>query len=179
MLRGKRVRRLTADAMLCVFAIMLSYLEVLLPLSAWIPLPGFRLGLANVVILIVFSLLSPMDAAVVSAIRILLMGILFGSATSLYFSVAGGLFSFLLLLGMKRIGRQCSYLGISILSAAAHNTGQILAAVTLFGRMLLTAYLPVLLVASVIYGGIVGLLLNRLMPKLKPQFDRIWNGGVG
>ncbi len=177
MLQGSRTRHLTVDAMLCVFAIMLSYLEVLLPLSAWIPLPGFRPGLANVAVVIVFALLSPMDAAVVSAVRILLMGFLFGSVTSFYFSVAGGFCSYLLLLGMKQFGQRCSFFGLSVLSAAAHNTGQLLAAVTLFGPMLLTSYLPMLLFASIVYGGIVGILLNFLIPKLKPHTDRLLNGG--
>ena len=83
--RADRVRRVSMDAMLVAFAVMLSYLEVLLPLEAVIPLPGFRLGLANIAVLVVFCLFSPIDAAIVSAVRILLMGLLFGSATSLYF----------------------------------------------------------------------------------------------
>ncbi|MBQ8310004.1 MAG: Gx transporter family protein [Clostridia bacterium] len=159
--------------MLCTFAVMLSYLEVLLPLSALIPLPGFRLGLANIAVLVVFCLFSPIDAAVVSAVRILLMGLLFGSTTSLYFSVMGGLLSFLVLLLLSRIGKKCSFFGVSVLSAAAHNTGQIIAAVTLFGTSLITSYLPALLLASVVYGGIVGLLLNLITPKLQPHAAKL------
>lgn len=177
-LRGNWIRRMTVDAMMCVMAMMLSYLEVLLPLTGWIPLPGFRLGLANIAVLVVFVLISPADAAVVSAVRILLMGLLFGSATSLYFSAAGGLCSYLLLLLLRTIGRRCSFFGVSVLSAAAHNTGQLLAAVTLFGSALLTAYLPFLLVASVVYGGIVGCLLNLLIPKLQTHSARLLSGGV-
>lgn len=153
--------------MLIAFAVMLSYLEVILPLGAVIPLPGFRLGLANVVVLLTFCLLSPIDAAIVSSIRILLMGLLFGSATSLYFSAMGGLFSFLMLLLLRGVGRQNSFLGVSVLCAAAHNTGQIVAATTLFGMSLVTSYLPLLLVASVVYGGIVGILLNLFIPRLQ------------
>ena len=66
--QGKRTRRVAVNAMLCVFAMMLSYLEVLLPLSALIPLPGFRLGLANIAVLVVFCLFSPIDAAIVGII---------------------------------------------------------------------------------------------------------------
>lgn len=170
-LRVKGTRRIALDAMLVAFAMMLSYLEVLLPLQAMLPLPGFRLGLANVVVTVVFCLLSPIDAAVVSFMRILLMGVLFGSLTSFYFSLMGGALAFLALLLLSFIGRRCSFLGASVLSAAAHNTGQILAAVTLFGSSLISSYLPVLLLASVVYGGIVGILLNLLVPRLAALFD--------
>ena len=171
-LRGSRTRRICLDAMLLGVALMLSYLEVLLPLGALLPLPGFRLGLANLMVLAVFCLLSPADAAILSAMRILIMGVLFGSVTSLWFSAMGGLFSFLTLLLLSRIGRRCSYCGVSILCAAAHNTGQIVAAVTLFGSVLIPSYLPWLLLASVLYGGIVGILLNLCMPQLKSLIER-------
>lgn len=171
--QGKLTRRLSVDAMLCGAAMLLSYLEVLLPLNVLLPLPGFRLGLANVAVVAVFCLLSPVDAAIVSGVRIALMGLLFGTVTSVYFSVMGGAFSFLMLLLLGKIGKKCSFLGVSILCAAAHNTGQILAAVTLFGTSLIPSYLPFLLFASVVYGGIVGVLLNLLLPRLQPHVDRL------
>ncbi len=171
--RGNLTRRVAVDAMLCAFAMMLSYLEVLLPLAAWIPLPGFRLGLANIAVLVVVCLFSPLDAAIVSFVRILLMGLLFGSATSLYFSALGGLFSFLVLVLMSWIGKKCSFLGVSVLSAAAHNTGQIVAAVTLFGTSLISSYLPALLLASAIYGGVVGILLNLVVPRLLRHTEKM------
>ena len=170
--RADRVRRVSMDAMLVAFAVMLSYLEVLLPLEAVIPLPGFRLGLANLVVVLVFCLISPFDAAIVSALRILIMGLLFGSATSLYFSVLGGLFSYLVLFLLSRCGRRFSFFGVSVLCAAAHNCGQITAAVTLFGVSLITSYLPWLLVAAAVYGGIVGMLLNLLVPRLQSFLHR-------
>lgn len=172
-LRAERTRRLCFDAMLVAGAMMLSYLEVLLPLDVWIPLPGFRLGLANLAIMLAFFLLSPIDAAIISALRILLMGILFGSVTSLWFSFMGGLLAFLTLAAVARFGRGFSFIGISVLCAAAHNLGQILAAVAMFGSSLIVSYLPFLLVAAVVFGGIVGSLLNLLFPKLQ----KIWGRG--
>ena len=165
-------RRICIDAMLCVLAIMLSYLEAVLPLNLLVPLPGFRLGLANVAVVAVFCLFTPLDALAVLSVRILLMGMLFGSPTSLYFSAMGGLLSFAVLMLAKYFGKNCSHVGVSILCAAAHNTGQILAAVTLFDAALITTYLPALLIASVIYGGIVGVLLNLLLPRLQKTIAR-------
>lgn len=166
-LRGKGTRRLCLNALLCVLAMMLSYLEAMLPLGAILPIPGFRLGLANVVVMAVFCLFSPFDAACVSFVRICAMGLLFGSVTSFYFSFLGGALSFLSLLLLSRFVRGVSFLGASVLCAAAHNTGQILAAVTLFGAELVYSYLPLLLFASVVYGAAVGMLLNLIMPRLQ------------
>ncbi len=175
-LQADRTRRLCLDAMLCVVALLLSYLESLVPLGLLIPLPGFRLGLANVAVMVVFCLLSPVDAAVISAMRILIMGLLFGSVTSLYFSALGGLCSFCMLLLLRTVGKKLSFIGASVLSAAAHNTGQILAAVTLFGSALIPSYLPWLLMASVIFGSAVGALLNLLIPKLQAPLLRLLQG---
>lgn len=175
-LQAKRTRRVCVDAMLCAVVMLLSYLEVLLPLNALIPLPGFRLGLANVAVVAVFCLLSPIDAAVVSGVRISLMALLFGTVTSFYFSFMGAILSFLVLMILKWIGKKCSFVGVSVLCAAAHNTGQIIAAVTLFGTALIPSYLPLLLFASVVYGGVVGILLNLLVPRLEPPVKRLLGG---
>ena len=166
------IRRICIDAMLCVLAMMLSYLEAILPLNLLLPIPGFRLGLANVIIVAVFCLFKPIDAFAVLSVRILLMGLLFGSPTSLYFSAMGGIFSFAVLMFAKYLCKNCSFIGVSILCAAAHNTGQVIAAVTIFDAALITTYLPALLLASAIYGGIVGVLLNLLLPRLQKTMVR-------
>lgn len=166
-LRADKTRRLCFDAMMTALAMILSYLETLVPLQALIPLPGVRLGLANLAVVLVFVLVSPADAAVVSAVRIFAMGLLFGTPTSLYFSAMGGAVSFLTLLLMSRIGKKSSYLGVCVLCAAAHNLGQMLAATTLFGVSLLFTYLPFLILSALLCGAIVGLLLNLLVPRLQ------------
>ena len=167
LLQGKRTRMICLCAVFTATAMMLSYLEALLPLTPVIPLPGFKLGLANTVTVLVFALISPRAAAAVSALRILLMGLLFGSAVSLFFSAAGGLLSFAALLLASRLLRRCSYLGISVLCAAAHNLGQLLAAACLFGREIFLSYLPVLLLAALLSGGLTGILLNLSVPRLQ------------
>lgn len=165
--RADRTRRLCVDAIFVAGAMILSYLEFLLPLGAIVPLPGFRLGLANILVLLSFCLCSPIDAAVISATRILLSALLFGSVTSLWFSAMGGCFSFLALLFAAHFLKKCSFVGASVLSAAAHNCGQIAAAMILFGADLATTYLPLLLLASIVYGGITGALLNLLIVRVR------------
>ena len=165
--RDNRVHRLTLDAAFLALAMGLSYLEYLLPIASVIPLPGFRLGLANLVVMLAFYLLSPLDAAFISTLRILLSGLLFGSVTALYFSALGGLCSFFVLLLLYLLRAKCSFIGASILSASAHNAGQILAAATLYGALVARSYLPYLLFASIFYGGLLGFLSNLLLRRLQ------------
>ncbi len=168
--RADLTRRICFDAVFTASAMMLSYLEVLIPFGLILPLPGFKPGFANLVTVLVFVLVSKQDAAIVSALRILLMGMIFGSAVSLFFSALGGLFSYLVLLLAGRICRRCSYLGVSVLCAAAHNLGQLIAAVCLFGSEILLSYLPVLLLAAVLCGSLTGVALNLSVPRLQRSF---------
>ncbi len=171
-LRADRIRRICTDALLVACAMMLSYVEVLLPLQLLVPLPGFKLGLANTVTVLAFVLVSRRDAAVILSLRILLMSLLFGTVTSFFFSAMGGLLSFLALLLAERLLRGCSFLGVSVLSAAAHNLGQLLAACCFFGSGILLSYLPVLLLAAALCGSLTGILLNLSVPTLKKSIRR-------
>lgn len=167
-------RRLCTDALLLCVALMLSYLEAILPLQVLIPLPGFRLGLAQSVVTIVYFRIGRTDAAVVSGVRVALMSLLFGSVTSLWFSACGALLSFAgLWLGERLLSKACSYVGLGVLCAALHNIGQCIAAAVLFGHGVLLAYLPVLLVAACIFGAIGGLLVCAVIGRIP---DR--KGGV-
>lgn len=172
--RRSSARRLTLDAALLAAALMLSIFESLLPLGAWLPLPGFKLGLANLVTVLAFSLLTPVDALVISLLRIGITGVLFGTWTALFFSVSGATLAFLALLLSRVLLRQCSYIGISVFSAAAHNTVQTLAAAVLFGPMVPFSYLPLLLPAAVLSGTLTGVLLNLSVPRLERSFQK-WN----
>ena len=179
---GRRItsaRRVALDAALLTAALMLSYLEHLLPLGALTFLPGFKPGFANAVTLLAFSLLSPLDALAVSMLRVGITGVLFGSWTSLFFSFCGACMAFLALLLARLLLRRCSYLGVSVLCAAAHNTGQVLAAgadMAVPSRnaeafpVLLTTVLPYLLPSAVLFGILTGFILNLLVPRLERWF---------
>ncbi len=160
-------RRLTLDAMMLGMALLLSYLEAILPLSVWIPLPGFKLGLANILVTLAFVIISPLDAAMVSFCRIVIMGILFGNAVSFTFSLCGGILSYLGLWLLASAGkRMFSMIGVSVGCAALHNTGQLLAAMLWFGTDAVFGYLPMLLLASLLFGSITGVLLCYTVPRL-------------
>ncbi len=170
----KPARRVALDASLLAFALMLSYLEHAIPFASFLPIPYFKLGLANVVVLLAFSCLSPFDALVISILRVGITGVLFGSWTSLFFSACGATLTYLSLLLSMHLLRNCSYLGISVLGAVSHNVGQTLASGIVTGvsslPSLMAVYLPFLLPAGIVMGTVTGLLLNLSVPRTERWF---------
>lgn len=162
------VRRLTSDAALVGCALMLSFVEAVLPIAA-LPIPGFKIGLSNIAITAAAYRYSVKDAAAVSLCRIVLTFFIFGSPTSLIFSLLGAILSLTALALTKRrfITSRFSFIGISVICALCHNTGQLIAALMLVGSASLSYILP-LVIASMIYGTLNGIILN-LIP------DRIYN----
>lgn len=169
----KMIRRLCFDgAALCV-ALSLSYLEAVLPIGALLPLPGVKPGLCNIVITVLYFASSPYDAAAVSFCRVLMAGMLFGTPMTLAISFCGSLVSFFMLLVLRRTALRSeffSFVGISVLSAAAHSAGQIAAVRFILESVGAWSYLPVMLISSVIFGGLNGILLNAAYP----QVEKIW-----
>lgn len=172
-------RRVWLDASLLAAALMLSYLEHLLPLTALLPLPGLKLGLANTVTVLAFALLSPADALTVSLLRVCITGVLFGSWTSFLFSLCGALASFLALLLARLLLRRCSYIGVSVLCAAAHDLGQTLALALLVGvpsggdftiALYPSALMILLIPLSILCGTLTGVILNGLVPRAERWF---------
>lgn len=162
----ERLRRLALDAAFLGLALILSYVESLFPVSVLIALPGFKLGLANIIVLWLAVNLSAWDAGVVSLLRVSIVAMLFGTPMSFWFSFGGAFCSFLSILLVRRLPF-FSYIGASVLSAAAHNFGQLVAASCLFGIGTMLAYLPIMLVAAVIFGALCGMLLNLIAPRME------------
>jgi heptaprenyl diphosphate synthase len=158
----ERVRRLTTDAIFLSLALVLAVVERWIPLELLVPVPGLKLGLANIVSLFALVRMRPIDALVILILRCLIIGT-FTGPTALLFSLAGGLLA----------------LGISLAGAAAHNLGQISVAVLILGEpRLLFTYLPPLLLTSLATGTLTGIaaipLIQRFkhMPGMKPANRR-------
>lgn len=162
----KRVSRLAADAVLLGAALLFTFVEAILPVGL-IPLPGFKLGLANLAVTAAAYRCSIGDAATVSAARILITFLLFGNPVSLLFSLAGGLLVLLVLSVLTRptVAPRFSFWGVSLCSAAAHNLGQLAAATALFGSAVLS-YAPVLAAAALLCGTLTGWIMNLLPESL-------------
>ncbi len=163
-----RVHRLAKNAALLGLTLILSFVEAVIPLTAWIPLPGFKLGLSNIGILAAAYLLSPWDALAVTLGKVIITALLFGNVTSFLFSASGGLAVILLLMLLRRlpiVEHRFSFVGISVLSAVCHNLGQLAAASVIMGGTAVFAYTPALLAASCLYGSVNGFLLNFILSR--------------
>ena len=168
---GLPLKRLSADAMLIGAAMMISYVEAVLPVELVTFLPGVKLGLANLAVMIAFFVLGIADAATVSFIRVLLCGILFGNGMSMIFSLCGAVFAFVGLIVYRCLLKKLlSPIGASVLCAALHNVGQLVAAGFVLSDTAVIAYAPVMLCASVVCGAVNGILLVliiRALPEVK------------
>lgn len=156
---GTPARRVARVAVLVALAMILSYVETLIPVNFGVP--GIKLGLANLVVVTALAVLHPGEAFLISAIRILLVGLLFGNGASLLYSLAGGLLSFLVMLLLART-KAFSVYGVSVAGGVSHNIGQIAAAAALLGSRSIVWYLPVLMIAGILTGLLIGFLSARI-----------------
>ena len=143
-------------------ALILSYVELLIPIDFGIP--GMKLGLANLLVVILLYKGCPRDALLLSVIRILLSGLIFGNMFSIFYSLGGGLLSLAVMVFLKKTG-QFTVAGISIGGGASHNVGQLLVAMFVVQTYQVGYYLPVLLIAGVITGAVIGILSAEVLKR--------------
>lgn len=151
----KKSRQLTVCALLISLALALSYTERFIPLQLLIPLPGIKLGLANIVTLTALYLLGTKSAFAILVTRVLLGAMFGGGPTALFFSMTGGLFAMTVMVFSRKVPFLSVY-GVSILGAAAHNIGQIAASMVLMHTVYILGYLPYLLLVSLFTGFATG-----------------------
>ena len=156
--------RLTTDAMLTALGLGIWFLEAQLP--PLVPIPGVKLGLSNIVILFALFRLGPADAAAVLLTRVLLASLFGGQAVSLLFSLCGGLLAFLVMWPVRRIVTNRQIWVAGILGALAHNTGQILAARFLIGQDAIFAYVPILIISTILTGLFTGICAQGAIRRL-------------
>ena len=153
-----QTRRIAACGLLTAVALVLSLVERMFPLSAAVPIPGIKLGLANVVTLFALVRLNRRDALAILLIRVTLASVFMGSVTSFLFALSGGLLAMLTMsLLLPGRGRWVSLVGVSIAGAAAHNVGQICAAMLVLRSVYAAAYLPLLLLSALAMGFSTGI----------------------
>lgn len=158
-------RQLTLCAVLAAMALALSYLENLFPVSLAIPVPGVKLGLANIVTVFALYALGPAQAMLILISRCVLGAVFAGNMNALIFSLLGGVSAMLVMIVLSRLGRLSIY-GVSMGGAAAHNCGQVAAAVLTLGNGAPLYYLPVLLGVSLLTGALTGLVAACLFRAL-------------
>ena len=160
-------RRVALTGLMASLALIFSYVEVLFPFNAGIP--GVKLGLANLVPLIILYRLDARYAFAANLIRVILAGLLFSGLFAALYSLAGSLTSFLVMYLLKKT-RLFSVIGVSTAGGVFHNLGQLIVAMLAVSGPQLFHYMPVLIISGMIAGIIVGIgaaiLLDRIPEKL-------------
>jgi len=150
----KTTKKVAFLGMFTAVALILSYIESMLP--TFVPVPGIKLGLANVVALFILYRFSWKEAALVSLVRILVSSLLFGF-TMFPYSLAGATLSMISMLLLKKLTK-LSIITVSVSGAVCHNIGQIIVAMIVTGTSGLGYYLPVLLISGTVTGILIGFL---------------------
>lgn len=160
---GENTRRLAFGAMFTALALIFSYVEFLIPLP--VPVPGIKLGLANLVIIIAIYRMSFKYAFTINCVRIVASGLLFSGVFGMLYSFAGGILSLVVMYVLYRTGR-FSMVGISMAGGVMHNLGQLLTACLIVSSISLMSYFAVLLFSGLISGILIGIVAYNIEKRL-------------
>ena len=161
--RRDRTSKLTIAALMAALALIFSYIEVLIPFNFGIP--GIKLGIANLVIIVALYYLGTRYALLINVIRILIGGLLFSGVFGMLYSMAGALLSMLVMVLVKKCGL-FSVTGVSMAGGVAHNLGQLLVAAFLVSNLKIFVYFPVIVISGVVSGAVIGILAYLVLKKL-------------
>ena len=158
-------RKIPYYGLFAALAILMGYVEFMIPVP--VPIPGVKLGLANVIVIIMLYFMDAKSAFFVSLIRVLLSGLLFAG----FASMAGALCSFAVMVLLQKTGK-FSMIGVSVAGGIFHNVGQIVVASLVVQNVRMAYYLPFLLVSGVVTGVLIGIVAQTALKHLsqKPRF---------
>lgn len=159
-----RGRKVAIFGVFTALALIFSYVELLIPINFGIP--GAKLGLANLMTVLVLYKMGIKEALALSVTRIILSGFMFGNLFGILYSLSGGLLSFLVMVLLKKSDR-FSVAGVSIGGGTAHNIGQLLVAMVVVQTYQAGYYLPVLLVAGEVTGLLIGLVAKEVLKRIQ------------
>lgn len=144
-------------------ALIFSYVETLIPINFGVP--GMKLGLANLVIVTALYKMELKEVYLLSVVRVVLSGFIFGNYFSIIYSLAGGLLSLTVMALLKKSGG-FSVMGVSIGGGVFHNIGQVIVAMLVVETFSVAYYIPVLIVAGLITGMLIGITANEMIKRL-------------
>lgn len=157
-------KRIAYYGLFASLAILMGYVEMLIPMPLLVP--GMKLGLANVIIIIVLYFMDAKAAFFISLVRVLLSGLLFAGFAGLLYSLSGAMLSFCIMTLLKKTDK-FSIIGVSIAGGVFHNIGQIIVATLVVENLKLMYYLPFLLFFGVVTGSIIGIVARMSLGYLK------------
>lgn len=144
-------------------ALICSYVESLIPF--YFGIPGVKLGLTNIVVVLMLYCVGTREALTISVLRIVLAGFMFGNMFSILYSLAGGLLSFLVMYLLKRT-KKFGVLPISISGGMFHNVGQLVVAAIVVENYHIFYYMPILIVAGIVTGLLIGIVAQEMILRI-------------
>lgn len=158
------VRKIAFYGMMIALALVFSYLETFIPISALVGIPGVKLGLANIVVLFALYTMKLRDAFIIAVIRILIAGFLFGNPMTIAYSLAGGMLSLVVMWLLKKT--KLSIIGVSMVGGICHNIGQLVVASIVTETPRIAYLLSMLLISGLITGLLMGIVANLVIDRL-------------
>lgn len=158
-----KTKKVATYGLLVALAFIFSYIESLMPINLGVP--GVKLGLANIVVMIALYKMGSKEAFSLALVRVLLTGFTFGNMMMMMYSLAGSFLSCLSMILLKKT-KKFSMVGVSITGGVMHNVGQILMAIWVLETVQLYYYLPVLILSGIITGILIGILGAEIAKRL-------------
>lgn len=158
-----KTNKVATYGLLVALAFILSYVETLIPVP--VPVPGVKLGLANLVVVTALYTMGDREAFSLSVVRIILVAMTFGNLSTMLFSMAGGILSCIAMIFVKRTDR-FGLPGVSLTGGIMHNVGQILVAMFIVHNVRMIYYLPFLLISGVVTGIAIGVVAGLIIRHL-------------
>jgi heptaprenyl diphosphate synthase len=155
---------------LTALAVILSYVEALIPINLGVP--GIKPGFANIIAVFVLFSYGLGTAAVINGVRVVIVAALFGSPASALYALSGAAASLIVMAFLKKTGRFSVY-GTSMAGGVVHNAAQLLVAMLVTGTPLLVSYLPVLILAGMVTGIVIGIIAQLLISRLSGFVRRV------
>ena len=159
----KNTRKLTTLSLLIAVAMILSYIESLVP--AFVAVPGIKVGLSNIATVFALYTLGAPSAVAVSAVRVFLSSLLFGNFEMMIYSLGGAAMALTFMILLKRINR-FSEVGVSVVGGVAHNAGQIITASFMLKNAGIVSYLAPLVISGTVAGVVVGIISALLVVRI-------------
>ena len=161
--RDNKVKKIAFCGLILALALIAGYVESMVPVA--VAIPGIKLGAANSVILILLYMVGVKEAYFVNITRVMLAGFLFGSMSSILYSLSGAVLSMLLMTLLKKTDR-FSISGVSMVGGVFHNVGQLMMAAWVLETTAVWYYLPVLIISGSITGLLIGFLTGEICKRI-------------
>lgn len=160
-------KRLTSLALMTTFAIILSYVESRIP--TFVAIPGVKVGLANIVVILALYTQTLKEAIIISGVRVFAVSLLFSNPVSMIYSISGAFLSLFTMFLLKRL-TPLRTVTVSVLGGVTHNVGQIAVASVILETNVLSYYLPFLILSGTVAGIAVGVAAAVLIKRLEKFF---------